>query len=104
VIFLCRRRIVPGYIPATRLWITEEALASGTAIYDDFAASDWPGEKWYRHLPAPDIWDPVTRVTCGGGSLAVEAKPFTLSCRNAHDNVKALIYSTAEFTPGNAAC
>ena len=75
-------------------------MASGAAIYDDFTASDWPGEKWYRHLPAPGIWDPVTRVTCGGGSLTLEAKPFTLTCRDAHDNVKALIYSTAEVSPG----
>jgi hypothetical protein len=78
----------------------EGALASGAAIYDDFAGSAWPGEKWYRHLPAPGIWDPVTRVTCGGGSLTLEAKPFTLTCRDAHDNVKALIYSTAEVRPG----
>jgi hypothetical protein len=78
----------------------EGALASGVAVYDDFTASDWPGEKWYRHLPAPGIWDPVTRVTCGGGSLTLEAKPFTLTCRDAHDNVKALIYSTAEVSPG----
>ncbi len=75
-------------------------MASGAAIYDDFTDSDWPGEKWYRHLPAPDIWDPVTRVTCGGGSLTLEAKAFTLTCSNAHDNVKALVYSTAEVHPG----
>lgn len=74
-------------------------MTSGAHIYDDFTASDWPGEKWYRHLPAPGIWDPVTRVTCSGGALAIEAKPFTLTCRDAHDNVKALIYSTAEFGP-----
>jgi hypothetical protein len=78
----------------------EGALTSGVSIYDDFTTSDWPGEKWYRHLPAPGIWDPATREICGGGSLTLEAKPFTLTCRNAHDNVKALIYSTAEVSPG----
>ena len=78
-------------------------MAIGVAVYDDFTASDWPGEKWYRHLPAPGIWDPVTRVICGGGSLTLEAKPFTLTCRDAHDNVKALIYSTAEVSPGERA-
>jgi hypothetical protein len=80
---------------------TEGALANGAAIYDDFTTSDFPSDKWYRHLPAPGVWDPATRVTCGGGSLTVEANPFTLTCQNAHDNVKALIYSTAEFSPGN---
>src|ERR1700733_245366 len=78
----------------------EGALASGAAIYDDFAGSAWTGAKWYRHLRAPGIWDPVTRVACGAGALTLEAKPFTLTCRDAHDNVKALIYSTAEVRPG----
>jgi len=75
-------------------------LATSADIYDDFRASDLPGEKWYRHLPAPGVWDPATRVTCGGGTLTLEARPFTLTRRDAHDNVKALIYSTAEFSPG----
>lgn len=79
---------------------TEGALANGAAIYDDFTTSDFPSDKWYRHLPAPGVWDAATRVTCGDGSLTVEANPFTLTRQNAHDNVKALIYSTAEFRPG----
>ena len=75
-----------------------------TTIYDDFAtAGAWPGDKWYRHLPIPGLWDPAAVVTCGGGSdgtLALEARRFTLTRRDGHDNVKALIYSTAEFGPG----
>jgi hypothetical protein len=74
------------------------------AIYDDFAAAGpWPGDKWYKHLPAPDLWDPAAVVTCAGGpkgTLALEARRFTLGRRDAHDNVKALIYSTATFSPG----
>jgi Family of unknown function (DUF6081) len=70
-------------------------------IYDDFAASAaWPDDKWYRHLPAPDLWDPAAIVTRGGGRLAIEARRFSLTRRDAHDNVKALIYSTEEFRPG----
>jgi Family of unknown function (DUF6081) len=73
-------------------------------IYDDFAtAGSWPGDKWYRHLPTPGLWDPAAVVTCRGGpdgTLALEARRFTLSRRDGHDNVKALIYSTAEFEPG----
>src|SRR5690348_6173764 len=73
-------------------------------IYDDFAtAGSWPGDKWYRHLPIPGLWDPAAVVTCRGGpdgTLALEARRFTLSRRDGHDNVKALIYSTAEFGPG----
>jgi hypothetical protein len=76
-------------------------LANGAAIYDDFTTANFPGEKWYRHLPAPGVWDPVTRVSCGAGTLTLDAQPFTLTCQNAHDNVKALIYSTAEFSPGD---
>jgi len=34
------------------------------------------------------------------GTLVIEARQFTLTRRDAHDNVKALIYSTAEFAPG----
>jgi Family of unknown function (DUF6081) len=75
-------------------------LANGATIYDEFTTSDWPGQKWYRHLPAPGVWDPVTRVTCGNGCLTLEARPFSLTRRDAHDNVKALIYSTAEISPG----
>src|SRR3984957_7072784 len=75
-----------------------------TTIYDDFAtAGAWLGDKWYRHLPIPGLWDPAAVVTCGGGSdgtLALEARRFTLTRRDGHDNVKALIYSTAEFGPG----
>jgi hypothetical protein len=78
----------------------EGALAQGTAVYDDFTAPNWPSEKWYRHLPAPGVWDSATRVTCGGGCLALEAQPFTFTRPDPHDNVKALIYSTAEFSPG----
>ena len=71
-------------------------------VYDDFAG-DWPGDKWYRHLPIPGLWDPAAVVTCAGGTdatLALEARRFTLTRRDGHDNVKALIYSTAEFGPG----
>ena len=75
-------------------------MAASAAIYDDFATADFPGEKWYRHLPAPGVWDPATRVTCGGGTLTLEARPFTFTRRDPHDNVKALIYSTAECSPG----
>ena len=75
-----------------------------TFIYDDFAeAGGWPGDKWYRHLPIPGLWDPAAVVTCTGGAdgtLALEARRFTLTRRDGHDNVKALIYSTAEFGPG----
>jgi Family of unknown function (DUF6081) len=72
----------------------------GVTIYDDFAAVDsWPGNKWYRHLPAADLWDPATVVTSGNGTLAIEARRFTLTRRDAHDNVKALTYSTADFSP-----
>ena len=39
-------------------------------------------------------------VSCGGGTLAVEARRLTLTRRDGHDNVKALIYSTTEFSPG----
>ncbi len=73
-------------------------------IYDDFASPGaWPGDKWYRHLPIPDLWDPAAVVTCAGSperTLAIEARCFTLGRRDGHDNVKALIYSTAEFSPG----
>ncbi len=87
-----------------------DAAASDThtVIYDDFAASGawpgvWPGDKWYRHLPIPGLWDPAAAVTCSGGPqgpLALEERRFTLTRRDGHDNVKALIYSTAEFAPG----
>ena len=74
---------------------------AGTFTYDDFAtAGTWPTDKWYRHLPTPDLWDPAAIVVCGSGTLAVEARRFTLTRRDGHDNVKALIYSTAEFSPG----
>jgi Family of unknown function (DUF6081) len=81
---------------------TEEALANGGAIYDDFTTSVFPSEKWYRHLPVPGVWDPATRVSCGGGTLTLDARPFTFTRRDAHDNVKALIYSTAEFSLGDS--
>ncbi len=72
-----------------------------TMIYDDFgSAGAWPNDKWYRHLPTPDLWDPAAVVACGGGTLSVHAPRFTLKRPDGHDNVKALIYSTAEFSPG----
>jgi Family of unknown function (DUF6081) len=74
-----------------------------TAIYDDFSSRDaWPGDKWYRHrVPECDLWDPAAVVTCDGdGTLAIEVRRFTLGRRDPHDNVKALIYSTADFSPG----
>ena len=81
------------------------ASESHSVTYDDFAtAGDWPGDKWYRHLPIPGLWDPAAVVTCSGGpdgTLALEARRFTLTRRDGHDNVKALIYSTAEFGPGD---
>lgn len=83
-----------------------DAATSGAhaVIYDDFAiAGSWPGDKWYRHLPIPGLWDPAAVVRCAGGpdgTLALEAPRFTLTRRDGHDNVKALIYSTAEFGPG----
>ena len=53
---------------------------AGTFTYDDFgAAGTWPSDKWYRHLPTPDLWDPAAVVTYGGGTLAVEAPRFTLT-------------------------
>ena len=74
-------------------------------VYDDFAAPGaWPGDKWYRHrVPACDLWDPATVVACSGDpdrTLAIEARRFTLGRRDGHDNVKALVYSTTEFAPG----
>jgi hypothetical protein len=76
-----------------------------TTIYDDFASPGaWPGDKWYRHEPIAGLWDPAAAVTCGGGpvgTLALEARRFTLARRDGHDNVKALIYSTADFAPGD---
>jgi Family of unknown function (DUF6081) len=79
-----------------------EADCLDEAVYDDFAvAGSWPGDKWYRHLPVPGLWDPAAIVTCAGdGTLAIEARRLTLTRRDPHDNVKALIYSTAEFSPG----
>ena len=73
-----------------------------TTVYDDFAAAgSWPGTRWYRHQPVPDLWDPSATVTCAGnGRLALEARRFTMTRPDGHDNVKALIYSTAEFAPG----
>jgi hypothetical protein len=78
-----------------------------TVVYDDFAAAGpWPGDKWHRHkVPDHDIWDPAVVVSCAGaprGRLAIEARRFTLTQRNPHDNVKALIYSTADFSPGGS--
>jgi hypothetical protein len=87
-----------------------DAAASETqaVVYDDFAVpatwpGSWPGDKWYRHQPIPGLWDPAATVTCSGGpngTLALEAHRFTLTRRDGHDNVKALIYSTTEFAPG----
>jgi len=80
--------------------MTAAAIDTIATIYDDFTApGEWPGDKWYRHLPVPGLWDPAAAVT-RDGSLAIEARRFTLTRRDGHDNVKALIYSTAEFAPG----
>ena len=69
-------------------------------VYDDFAADAWPGGKWYKHkVPESDLWDPAATVACDG-TLVIEARRFTLTRRDPHDNVKALIYSTADFRPG----
>ncbi|MGA8078712.1 MAG: DUF6081 family protein [Xanthobacteraceae bacterium] len=72
-----------------------------TITYDDFAARDqWSGGKWYKHSVAEaDLWDAAARAACAG-SLVIEARRFTLTRRNPHDNVKALVYSTAAFSPG----
>ncbi|MGB6345372.1 MAG: DUF6081 family protein [Xanthobacteraceae bacterium] len=72
-----------------------------TAIYDDFAArAAWDGGKWFKHkVPDADLWDAAAQVSCGG-TLLIEARRFTLTRRNPHDNVKALVYSTADFSPG----
>jgi len=70
-------------------------------IYDDFtAAGALPADKWYRHMPIPGLWDPAAAVTCGGGRLVIEARRLTLTRPDPHDNVKALIYSTTQFNPG----
>ena len=78
------------------------AETADAIIYDDFSAPGaWPDDKWYRHLPVPGLWDLAAAVTyAGDGTLALEARRFTLTRRDPHDNVKALIYSTAEFYPG----
>lgn len=79
------------------------------AIYDDFSSAGtwpdtWPSDKWYRHkVPECDLWDKAASVICVGApsnTLVIEARRFTLTRRNPHDNVKALIYSSAEFSPG----
>ena len=76
------------------------AEGASATIYEDFAAPGmWPGDKWYRHLPAPDLWDPAAVVT-RDGALAIKVRRFTLTRRDGHDNVKALVYSTAGFSPG----
>ena len=69
-------------------------------IYDFAAIGDLPADKWYRHMPVPGLWDPAATVACGSGRLAVEARRLTLTRPDPHDNVKALIYSTAQFSPG----
>src|SRR5271168_3726458 len=112
------RRRFPGFadaqpgLPSFR--VGREEMHAGAdeaqaAIYDNFATPGaWPGDKWYRHrVPACDLWDPATVVTCSGApdrTLAVEARRFTLGRKDGHDNVKALIYSTAEFAPGERGC
>jgi hypothetical protein len=70
-------------------------------VYDNCAArGDWAAGKWYRHkVPDCDLWDPAAQVTCDG-ALVIEARQFTLTRRDPHDNVKALVYSTADFSPG----
>ena len=89
-----------GYVCAQRAAMKAGAGNLSATIYDDFAAPGvWPGDKWYRHLPAPDLWDSAAGVT-RDGTLAIEARRFTLTRRDAHDNVKALVYSTATFGAG----
>lgn len=74
---------------------------SSVTVYEFDKPNSWPGDKWYRHLPVPDLWDPAAAVTCtGNGTLAIDARRFTLTRRDGHDNVKALTYTTAEFGPG----
>jgi hypothetical protein len=78
---------------------------SGATVYDDFARPDgWPGDIWYKHrMPDYDMWDPAVVVACPGAptrELMLEARRFTLARRDFHDHVKALMYSTADFTPG----
>jgi Family of unknown function (DUF6081) len=72
-------------------------------LYDDFATSGgWPSDKWYKHkVPQCDLWDQAAVVT-RDRTLVIEARRFTLTRRDPHDNVKALIYSTADFSPGAA--
>jgi hypothetical protein len=72
-----------------------------TIVYDDFAAREaWSGGKWYKHkVPDADLWDPAAVVGCAG-TLVIAAPRFTLTRKNPHDNVKALVYSTADFAPG----
>jgi hypothetical protein len=80
--------------------MSASAEVSDRQTYDDFATSGWPNPKWYRHLPVADLWDPTAVVTCGADALILEAQRFTLTRRDPHDNVKALVYSTAPFSPG----
>jgi Family of unknown function (DUF6081) len=72
-------------------------------VYDDFATpGGWPSDRWYKHkVPQCDLWDQAAVVT-RDRTLAIEARRFTLTRRDPHDNVKALIYSTADFSPGPA--
>ena len=80
-----------------------------TITYDDFAARDqWSGGKWYKHSVADaDLRDAAAaRGLRGQRSLSKRVR-FTLTRRNPHDNVKALVYSTAAFSlrrarPGDA--
>ena len=46
-----------------------------------------------------DLWDAAAHVACAG-TLVIDVRRFTLTRRNAHDNVKALVYSTATFAAG----
>lgn len=80
---------------------SQSQSAMSQVVYDDFAARDpWHGGKWYKHrVPDADLWDAAASVACAG-TLVIEARRFTLTRRNPHDNVKALVYSTADFAPG----
>ena len=74
---------------------------SSVTVYEFDKPNSWPGDKWYRHLPVPDLWDPAAAVTCtGNGTLAIDARRFTLTRRDGHDNVKALTYTDGRIRPG----
>ena len=58
------------------------------------------GRQRYRHkVPEADLWDATAHVA-RAGTLVIGVRRFTLTRRNAHDNVKALVYSIANFAAG----